>query len=303
MNLMAPISTRITRRVLLTWVPILGLFCALPVFGGGTEAKDAVVAAAKRIYAEQQDAVVGISAVAKISLTAEGSKDAPVNIPDREQKMESIGTIIDPAGLVVTALSTLDPSKEVSGREVRYGGGTIRLEASADLKEVRIILADGTEIPGEVIMKDADLDLCFLQLKMSSKEAKGVVLKALDLRRGDYKAFVSDDVISLGRMDEVLNRQATVSRGQILAVTLKPRQFIRISGASMGGPSFTPDGRVVGIAVNRSYRGRNSVQVVIPAFDVLEIADQAKQAHAAASANKKEAAKPDKKAEPDADKK
>jgi len=301
MNRVGSTKAAPARRGFSFWAPTLGLLLTLGACCDGVEAKDAIVAAAKRIYAEQQDAVVGVSVVAKISMTAEGSKDAPLNIPDREQKMESIGTVIDPSGLVVTALSTLDPSKEVSGREVRYGGGTIRLEASADLKEVRVILADGTEIPGEVIMKDADLDLCFLQLKMSSKEAKGVVLKALDLRRGDYKAFVSDDVISLGRMDEVLNRQATVSRGQITAVTRKPRQFIRVSGAVMGGPTFTPEGQVVGIAVNRSYRGRNSVQVLIPAFDVLEIAEQAKQAHAAATARKKDAA-PAKKTEPGADK-
>lgn len=244
--------------------------------------QDPLIAAAKRIYTEKQEAIVSISAVAKVSLTAEGAKDAP-SIPDNERKMETIGTIIDPAGLVVTALSVLDPSKEISGREVRYGGGTVRLEASTELKEVKVIMADGTEIPAEVVMKDADLDLCFIQIKTRSKEAKGLELKALNLKGSDYRAFVSDDVISLARQDEVLNRQASVTRGQVIAITRKPREFIKVSGATIGAPTFTPDGRVVGIAVNRFYRGKTSTLVLIPATDVLEIADQARQAIATAT--------------------
>ena len=64
-------------------------------------AEDAGVAAARKIFAEWQDTVVGVSAVAKISFLAEGSRDTPMNIPDREQKMETLGTVIDPAGMVV----------------------------------------------------------------------------------------------------------------------------------------------------------------------------------------------------------
>jgi S1-C subfamily serine protease len=245
----------------------------LPRFVGAQE----VAAAAKKIFSEQQDAVVWLSAVAKISYNAEGAKDSPVNIPDRESKVESLGTIIDPNGMVVTALSNVDPARDISGREYRTSGGTVKIEATANLKEVKIIMPDGTEIPAELVMRDVDLDLAFIKPKPGSKEAKGVTFKALDLKNST-PAEVTDDAITLSRADEVLNRAASVTRGQIISVTKKPREFLRATGASMGCPTFATDGKIIGITVNRSVRGRSSHAVLIPATDVLEIADQARQA-------------------------
>jgi S1-C subfamily serine protease len=234
-------------------------------------------AAAKKIFSDQQDSVVWLSAVAKISYNAEGAKDSPVNIPDRESKVESLGTIIDPSGMVVTALSNVDPARDISGREYRTSGGTVKIEATANLKEVKIIMPDGTEIPAELVMRDVDLDLAFIKPKPGSKESKGVVFKALDLKNSTA-AEVTDDAITLSRTDEVLNRAASVTRGQIISVTKKPREFLRATGASVGCPTFSSDGKVIGITVNRSVRGRSSHPVLLPATDVLEIAEQARQA-------------------------
>jgi hypothetical protein len=43
-------------------------------------------------------------------------------------------------------------------------------------------MADGTEIPADVLMRDSDLDLAFLRVKAGSKESKGVEFKAVDLK-------------------------------------------------------------------------------------------------------------------------
>jgi S1-C subfamily serine protease len=233
-----------------------------------------LAAATREIFRAKQDAVVWVTAVAKLSFTAEGAKDAAVSIPDREQKMDGLGTIIDPAGMVVTALSPLDPSRDISGREVRGPSGPIKIEASAVLKDVKITLPDGTDIPAEVVMRDADLDLAFIRPKPGSKELKGVVFQALDLK-DRAAASVADDAITLSRMDEVLNRAPTVTRGQITMVTKKPREFLRATGASLGCPTFAVSGKLIGITVNRFVRGKSSHNVIIPAADVLEIAEQA----------------------------
>jgi S1-C subfamily serine protease len=249
---------------LLAWAPAL-------------RAQDSLAAAAKKIFTEHQDAVIWVSAVAKVTYSADGGRDSPVNIPDREIKVDGLGTIIDPGGLVVMALSDVDPARDITGREMRTRQGMVRIEASATIKEVKITMPDGTELPGEIVMRDADLDLAFLRPKPGSKELKGVVFKALNLK-DSASAAVSDDVVSLSRMDEVLSRQASVTRGQITAVTRKPREFLRASGANLGCPTFAMDGKVLGIAVDRSMRGRSSLTVLIPAADVLEIAEQAKTA-------------------------
>lgn len=243
---------------------------------------------ARKIFAEKQEAVIWVSAVAKISFHAEGLQDGPANIPDREQKMETLATLIDAGGMAVTALSNIDPSRDITGREIRTRSGTISLEANAVLKEVKLILGDGTEIPAEVVMRDVDLDLAFIKPREGSKELKGVTFQALDLKDGG-SANVTDDVVTLGRMDEVLNRAPSVTRGHVTSVTRKPREFLRASGITLGCPTFSADGKLVGIAVSRSVKGKGTHTVLIPAGDVLEIAEQAKNAKPAPAAIRKSA--------------
>lgn len=253
------------------------LFAALAlmscVLSSQLRAEDAAAVAAKKIFTEKQDAVVWISAVIKISYSTEGSKDGPMNIPDREQKMEGLGTFIEPGGLLVTAMSSIDPSREISGREFRG----MKLEASTTLKEVRIIMPDGTEIPGEVLLRDVDLDLAFIRPKPGAKEAEGVTFKAIDLKN-NHKAGVAEEAIALARMDEVLNRVASVSVGQVTAVTRKPREFVRATSAQPGCPVFSVDGKLMGIGAVRFVRSKGSSVVLIPAPDVLELVEQAKAA-------------------------
>jgi S1-C subfamily serine protease len=257
-------------------------------------AEDLLITQAKKVFAEQQDSVIWISVVAKISLQAEGGKEA-VNIPDREQKNETLGTFIDSTGLAVTALSSIDPSREYNGREVRTRDGVVKIEANVVLKEVRVTMPDGTEIPADVVMRDVDLDLAFLRIKSGAKEAKGVSFKSVDLKNA-ANVNVSDDVITISRNDEVLNRVASVARGQITSVTKKPREFLRATGANLGCPTFAPDGKLVGIAVNRTVRGKSSQTVIIPSADVLEIAEQARAAKPAVEEKpKKSEDKPDEK--------
>jgi len=252
------------------------LLAAAILFATATRAQDSLSAQARKVFADHQDSVIWISVVAKISMQAEGAKEA-VNIPDREQKAETLGTILDSSGFIVTALSAIDPTRELSGREVRTRDGIVKIEASATLKEVRVTMADGTEIPADVLMRDSDLDLAFLRVKAGSKESKGVEFKAVDLKSAAV-VNVGDDVVSISRMDEVLNRVGSVSRGQVTSVTRKPREFMRVTGASLGCPTFSMDGKLIGIAVSRFIRGKSSHVVVIPAADVLEIAQQARDA-------------------------
>lgn len=264
---------------------VASFWIALPQTG---KAADSPADLARKIFTEKQEAVIWASAVAKISFQAEGLKDGPANISDREQKMETLATLIDGNGMAVTALSNIDPSRDLTGREFRTRLGTLSLEANAVLKEVKLILGDGTEIPAEIVMRDVDLDLAFLRPRDGSKELKGVKFQALDLKDG-ASANVADDVVTLGRMDEVLNRAPSVTRGSITSVTRKPREFLRASGAALGCPTFSTDGKLLGIAVSRSVKGKGSQTVLIPAGDVLEIAEQAKIARPAPVADRKPA--------------
>jgi len=241
-----------------------------------THAAEDLQAATKKIFEQRKDSVVWVSVVAKITINSTDSK-TPLNIPDQEKKFEAVGTIVDPVGLVVCALSNIDPTKDITGREINTANGRLKLDASATLKEVKIVMPDGTEIPADVVMKDADLDLAFVRIKADAKEAKGVTYPALDLR-DSAQGRVADEVVTVSRADEVLNRQPMVLRGQITCMIAKPRVFLRAVGSAPGSPTFAMDGKLLGIGVTRSAKEKGSVLVVLPAADVLEIADQAKAA-------------------------
>ena len=229
---------------------------------------------ARKLYAEKQESIVWVSAVIKVSLSASGSAEAPMNIPDQERTVEALGTIIDPSGLVVVSHSQIDPSRELSNREINTPNGRVSLEATVTLKEIRVTLADGTEIPATQVMKDQDLDLSFIRIKTDSKEAAGVELHAVDLK--DHATVqISDEVITLSRTSELLSRVPSVAIGQVLSIMKRPRLFVQVSGDVLGCPTFNIDGQVIGVSVRRTMKDKGVANVLLPAEDVLEIAHQA----------------------------
>jgi S1-C subfamily serine protease len=191
-------------------------------------------------------------------------------MPDEEAKVQSLGTIIDPTGLVITALSQIDPAGSVNGRTVRTQTGTAKLEAVSVLKDVKITLADGTDVPAEVVYKDTDLDLAFIRVKADSKEAKGLTFPAIDLK-DSATGKVLDETVTITRMEETFNRVPNVVLGEVNMITKKPRVFLRAFGATVGCPTFNLEGKILGITAMRLSKGRPLAPALIPAADVLEV--------------------------------
>jgi len=243
---------------------------------------------ARKIFAANRDSVLWISVVAKISYTSEGATDSPMNLPDSENKFEGYGTVVSTNGLLVTALSAIDPSRAISGREITTRSGKVRLDASVIIKEVQIIMPDGVEVPAEVVMKDTDLDLAFIRAKADSKQFKLAKFVPIDLK-DSAKAVMAEETITLMRGDEVLNRQPSIVRGQVTVLMTKPREFIRATSGAPGTPTFNTDGKFLGIGTVRFVQNRTPTAVLLPAADVQEFAELAKTASA------KPDAKPDNK--------
>jgi S1-C subfamily serine protease len=229
---------------------------------------------ARKLYEERQESIVWVSAVLKISMTTSGAMDSPINIPDQERTVDLLGTIIDPSGLVVVSHSQLDPSRELSNRQINTRDGIVTLDATVTLKEIRVTMADGTEIPAEQVMKDQHLDLSFIRINTDSKEADGVRIQAIDLSDDDT-VNVSDEVITLSRTSEVLSRVPSVAIGQVTSLVKRPRTFIGVTGDALGCPTFNVKGKLIGICVRRTMKDKGAANVLLPAEDVLEIAEQA----------------------------
>lgn len=256
---------------------------AAPVFAASGELK----AAAQKLSETHRDAVVWITVIAKTSMTTDG--DAPQQIKaalqgqDKETKSEATGTVVDASGLIVTSLAAIDKGSVVDGKTINTPMGPIKIKSATEIKEVKVIMPDGTEIPGDLVMKDADLGLGFIKVRMDSKEAQGVTFKSVDLA-DSAPGTMLDDCIGLGRLDDNLNREPSVITSEITGITTKPRTFYRVMTDATGTPVFLSSGKLLGISVVRQPRGNiegGSVQmspVVLPAADVLKVAEQAKTA-------------------------
>ncbi len=242
-------------------------------------------AKAKKILADNQDAVVWLSVISKQEVKAEGDAAASVRMPDsantKDEKMEALGTVINSAGTIVTSLSSISGAGQLDGREVDTPKGKVKFRVKSEFKEIKVSLADGTELPAMMVLKDADLDLAFIQVLMDSPEAKGVNLKAVDLSN-NAEGSVLDDVISISRMNAELSRLPIVFTGELLGVVKKPREYYLAPSPSRGVPVFLSDGKALGIslilkstaALKAGSQSMQAQSVILPAKDVLKIASQ-----------------------------
>jgi hypothetical protein len=236
---------------------------------------DELAVKGREIFNKNQQAVVTVQVVLKMSYSG-----AP---KPSETRQEITGTVLDPSGLTVLALSAADPS-EMYQRMMTEQGSQYKLDA--EVTDVKILLADGTELPAEIVLRDKDLDLAFIRPK--SKPASPMA--AVDFGKS-APAQLLDEVITLNRLNSAAGRAYAASVERISAVVQKPRTFYipdsTMTSTTLGSPAFSLDGKIVGLVVmravnskgggSRNYR-ENMTSIILPAEDVLKGAKQAPEA-------------------------
>jgi len=267
-----------------------GLMCLAIMFASAALLGNDLVDSAKNVVKKHADTVVRISAVAKI--TAEGQMAAMLGgMANREEKIEVRGTVIDSTGLTVASLTHLDPTSAVGEIKIPMGGQNQTLKFNSDLVTLKIVLADGTEIDSQIVLRDEDLDLAFIAPEVPLDEVQAKAVNSLDLNQSAESADVLDQLIALDRLPMRMNLAPSVKLLRVSAKVTKPRTFYLVA-AVPGTPSFMSDGNVLGICVKRravakgaadfmsmgrSMSGEDFVPVILPAADVLEVAEQAKE--------------------------
>ncbi len=278
-------------RSLLVSALALGLPAAATLSAATGPVKDKALELSK----DHAESIVWVTLISKVTIAPDGDSPPGVRLNmggDRDRKSEVTGTIIDASGLIVTSLGALDNSSLMDGREVDTKAGKIRIKVTSEVKECKVILADGTEVPADLVLKDADLDLAFVRLRADSPEAKGLVFKPVNFEDSAVAALL-DDAICLGRLDANLNREPTALVSEVSAVMRKPRKFYRIYSDAVGCPVFNTAGKVLGLTTLRTPQSSDegnmkSTPVVLPATDVVKIAAQAKTAQVPVKAPAKE---------------
>jgi S1-C subfamily serine protease len=227
------------------------------------------------IFKKNQHAVVTVQAVLKTTYSGGGRSSNP-----SESKQDLTGTVIDPSGLTVLALSSVDPAELYRRMSDEYK------KVETQVNDLKILLDDGTEIPAEIVLRDKDLDLAFIR----PKTKPSAPMAAVDLSKSSPVEML-EPVITLNRLNRAAGRAYSASVERIDAVIQKPRTFYvpdtGQSTTSLGSPAFALNGNIVGIFVMRAVSagessGRNMREnmtaILIPAEDILKGAKQAPEA-------------------------
>jgi serine protease Do len=152
-----------------------------------------------------------------------------IRVPRQGEKdMIGAGIIVDESGLIIT-------NRHVTGGK----------------KHLKIRLHDGTELTGEVVMTDPDLDLAILQIHTTKKLAVLHLGPTDDLMVGEtvlaigspfgYEATVSRGIIS------ALNREITMPNDVVMTGLIQ--HDAPINPGNSGGPLVNINAEVIGINV------------------------------------------------------
>jgi hypothetical protein len=247
------------------------MIAALALLAAAARADD-MAQKGREIFKASQHAVVTVQVVLKYSGGGRSSNPS-------ETKTDATGTVVDPSGLTVLALSSVDPAELYRRLSEEY-------KVETEINDVKILLDDGTEMPAEIVLRDKDLDLAFVRPK--AKPPAPMV--AVDLSKSSTVEML-EPLIVLNRLNRAAGRAYSASIERIAAVIQKPRTFYipESSGSaiSLGSPAFALNGNIVGLFVMRAVSAPdtnarnmrdNMTVILIPAEDILKGARQAPEA-------------------------
>jgi len=225
---------------------------------------DEAAEATREIINKWQDAVITTNIV--------------LEMYESERTVEALATIVDASGLAVLSLSNIDPAR-----------GMAISSSESKVKDIKMIMPDGNEIPAKIVLRDQDLDLAFI----CPTEKPIKTIPAIDLTN-NAEPDIMDQIVILSRFGNVVGYASTASLGRIQAIVKKPRTLYvpdplmgLVNG--LGTPAFSLDGKVVGILLlrvkeaqgfggNEMFRGiggMNMLPVILPAEDILAVAKEA----------------------------
>ena len=201
----------------------------------------------RAVVYQSEPAIVTVRLVVKERYAFMGATE------ETESRTEAIGTIITPFGLTVASLSAIDPSVSMAA-VMEALGETEENRSSSEVTDTRILLQDGRELPGRVVLRDRDLDLAFIRPVDTPTEP----LPYVDLTQS-VEVKLLEPLLVLGRMGMVGNRQTLATALRVGSVIQRPRTLYVPSGADAapyaGGPVFASDGKPVGSLVVAWQRG------------------------------------------------
>ncbi len=218
-------------------------------------ASDADSAAGKAILKKYSETLVGVELV----LVTKGGRGGGT----QEIKREVSGTVIAANGMTVVSLVTLDQGRAAAGRGA---------DSATEFKEVKMRLADNTEIPAAVVLKDAELDIAFI---VPTGEGATKTYPFLNLGEATEPNILGT-YFEIGRLNKLLQRVAVVNTVTVIGTIDRPRKVILLEDdATLGSPVFDQQGKLLGLGFCFVINGSLARQVLVPPGDIADLAKQA----------------------------
>ena len=237
------------------------------------EAREPLREAARQAVARHGASIVTVRLTVKTRMVYQGREH-----PGPEQTMEIGGTVVGPKGLTAVSDFSSNPAGIFAGSA---GGPSVETETT----DVRIVLADGSELPARIVLRDEGLDLAFLAPNDPAASLAPVALEPA------AEPSLLDPLAVLYPLGRGLGRGTAAALTEVRAVVRKPRTFLVLGYfeglQALGCPAFDARGRAVGLVVIRRGAGAAAPSggmkqamdavspVVLTAADVLEVAAQA----------------------------
>ena len=267
-------------------IPTLGVSILMPLLASlpSLSRADELADKGREIFRKNQRAVVTVQVVVKMKFSLPGAGGQA-----NESKQDVTGTVVDPSGLTVLALSSCEPGDMIQSMMAGMSDEDTKFKMETELSDVKLLLDDGTELPADIVLRDKDLDLAFVRPVTRPTSP----MTAIDLSKSAM-AQILDQVITLNRLGKAAGRAYAASVERISAVVQKPRLFYipgsEMTSTTLGSPAFSLDGSVLGVFVMRSvsekggglgmfnFRPQGLTTIILPAADILKAARQAPEA-------------------------
>ncbi len=227
----------------------------------------------RETVAEKEAAIVTLEAVFDVRVSFGGQQQ------EYERRSEEVGIIVDPNGLAITSLSSMDPGQFYARL---YGDDDDGF--TTQLKDLKYILPDGREIPAGISLRDRDFDIVVLRPLEEPEED----LTYISLN--DYaEAELLEELYLLSRKGRIARRAIHASSLEVQSIVDRPRFFYIPPGQQaqqhLGGLVLNADAKPVGMIAMYMFPGGAAalgeedepfVAVIVPVEDIMEVVEQAR---------------------------
>ncbi|MDD2763904.1 MAG: serine protease [Opitutaceae bacterium] len=241
--------------------------CILAMPSPARALPDAEATAGRLILRRYADAIVSVKAMVSLKVIVNDH-----SMPAREEAIDINGTVITPQGLTATSLSAIDPKTFFEAIRMQMSQTNMAVTlGQSEIKGLRLQLADGTEVPAQLVWKDADRDLAFI---MPDKPlAGGRAFTFVNLHEAPEAAIVLGNYYHLSRLPEVMQRAAIIRPSTVMGIIERPRRMLLVSTDmtpdAMGCPVFDAQGRMLGICLRYVVNNQAKGFVVVSAGDIV----------------------------------